>query len=185
MTCIVGYAVDGNVYMGGDSAGVGEGYSLQIRAEEKVFLKGSMIFGFTTSFRMGQLLRYELEIPKHEDNLSDMEYLCSVFIKAVINCFRDNGFLTTSGSVIEGGVFLIGYRGKVYYVDDDFHIANLKTPFTACGCGGQIALGAMEVLVNSGSPVCKPAKAVKRALSAAGAHSAGVSGPYVVKCLGE
>lgn len=52
MTCIVGYAVDGNVYMGGDSAGVGEGYSLQIRAEEKVFLKGSMIFGFTTSFRI-------------------------------------------------------------------------------------------------------------------------------------
>ena len=43
MTCIVGYRDDNNVYIAGDSAGVA-GYSLQIRADEKVFRNKDFIF---------------------------------------------------------------------------------------------------------------------------------------------
>lgn len=87
MTCIVGYLNGGKVFMGGDSAGTA-GYSQTIRADEKVFVKNKMIFGFTSSFRMGQLLRYSFEIPKHPKEKSDYEYLVTDFISAVKNVIK-------------------------------------------------------------------------------------------------
>lgn len=68
MTCIVGLVDQGNVWIGGDSAGVG-GYDLMLRADQKVFRNGDFLMGFTSSFRMGQLLRYKLSPPKlHSDD---------------------------------------------------------------------------------------------------------------------
>jgi hypothetical protein len=59
VTCIVGFTDGNEVSIGGDSAGVG-GWDLTVRADEKVFVLGEFVFGCTTSFRMGQLLRYKL-----------------------------------------------------------------------------------------------------------------------------
>ena len=56
MTCIAGLVHDGAVYLAGDSAGC-SGWDLTVRADPKVFVSGSYVMGFTTSFRMGQLLR--------------------------------------------------------------------------------------------------------------------------------
>ena len=63
MTCIVGLEHKGKVYIGGDSAGVA-GYSLSVRADQKVFINGNFIFGFTSSFRMGQILRFGFNPPR-------------------------------------------------------------------------------------------------------------------------
>ena len=62
MTCIVGLVHEGTVFIGGDSAGVA-GLSLVVRADEKVFRNGDFLMDFTTSFRMGQLLRYNPDSP--------------------------------------------------------------------------------------------------------------------------
>ena len=50
MTCIVGVAHKGAVYIGGDSAAVA-GWALTCRADHKVFKNGDFVMGFTTSFR--------------------------------------------------------------------------------------------------------------------------------------
>jgi len=63
MTCIVGLVENGKVYIGGDSAGVA-GLDITTRKDEKVFQKENMIFGFTSSFRMGQILRYSFKNPR-------------------------------------------------------------------------------------------------------------------------
>jgi hypothetical protein len=55
MTCIVGIVENGKVYMGGDAAGV-NGYSVRVRKDPKLFKVGEFLFGYTSSFRMGQLL---------------------------------------------------------------------------------------------------------------------------------
>ena len=63
-TCIVAYNDRKNkiLYIGGDSAGVGD-LSVRIRKDPKIFEKSGMLFGYTSSFRMGQLLQYKLVIP--------------------------------------------------------------------------------------------------------------------------
>ena len=58
MTCIVAVTDGKKIVMGGDSAGV-SGYSLTIRKDKKVFKRKDesgteWLFGFTTSFRMGE-----------------------------------------------------------------------------------------------------------------------------------
>ena len=66
MTCIVGLEHDGYVYIGGDSgAGGGYDYSSATRTDEKVFRNANFIAVFTTSFRMGQLIRYAFRAPEH------------------------------------------------------------------------------------------------------------------------
>ena len=63
MTCIVAVTDGQTVVIGGDSAGAA-GQELRIRADPKVFLVGSFAIGFTTSFRMGQILRYSAHLPE-------------------------------------------------------------------------------------------------------------------------
>jgi hypothetical protein len=167
MTCIVGLVDKGTVYMGGDSAGVA-GLSITIRSDEKVFLNGPFIMGFTTSFRMGQLLRYKFNPPTRTVDQDDMKYLVTDFIDAVRKCFTDNGFGTAS----TGGNFLLGYNGKLYSVDSDFQIGIPKSPFDAVGSGADLALGAMHVLKG------KPEDRINKALEAASAYNAGVAPPF-------
>lgn len=107
MTCIAGFIEDGRVWIGGDSAGVG-GYSLTVRADQKVFRNGKMLFGFTSSFRMGQLLRWALTIPDHDPRADVEKYMATVFVNAVRECLKTNGFATKKDEVETGGTFLCG-----------------------------------------------------------------------------
>ena len=59
MTCIIGLVADGRVYLGGDSAAV-HGWTRRRTRLRKVFRKGPFLVGYTTSFRMGQLLEHQL-----------------------------------------------------------------------------------------------------------------------------
>ena len=62
MTCIVAIAEKNVVYVGADSLG-SNGNKIITRKDTKIFIRKPFIFGFTSSYRMGQLLRYSLVIP--------------------------------------------------------------------------------------------------------------------------
>src|SRR5690242_15173484 len=85
MTCIVGLvAADGRVHLGGDSAGIA-GYDLTVRKDPKVFRVGEFAVGFTSSFRMGQLLRFAFTPPPIEGDLD--AYMVTTFVNALRDCF--------------------------------------------------------------------------------------------------
>lgn len=173
MTCIVGIAEKGNVYIGGDSAGVG-GLSITIRADEKVFHNGPFIMGFTTSFRMGQLLRYKFNPPKQTVKQDDMEYMVNDFIDSVRKCFAEGGWGKASGhDNNEGGNFLVGYNGTLYEIFGDFQVAMPSLQYSSCGCGEDLALGSLYSTAG-----LKPEVRLKKALDAASHFSAGVAPPY-------
>lgn len=176
MTCIVGYEENGNVYIGGDSAEVA-GSNIVSRSDEKVFRKNDMIFGFTSSFRMGQLIEYCLHIPSRNENISDYHYLVRDFIPSLIKCFSDGGFLTKKDGASKGGTFLLGYRGNLYIVGDDFQIGKSNNSFNTCGCGFAYARGAMTILDDL--PL-SPEQKVTKALEAAAKHSGGVEAPFKI-----
>lgn len=177
MTCIVGVVDNKRVYIGGDSAG-SDGYGLVVRADEKVFRNGPFLFGFTSSFRMGQLLRYAFNPPKHDSDMGDYQYLVTDFINAVRQCLKDGGYATKTSEAENGGTFLVGYRGHLYKVENDYQVGQAVDGYDACGCGYQIALGAMYASENEDAE-----KRIKKALRAAERFSAGVRGPFVVEVL--
>lgn len=172
MTCIVGLVDKGDVYIGGDSAGVA-GLSISIRADEKVFGNGPFIMGFTSSFRMGQLLRYKFSPPAQTIHQNDMEYMVTSFIDACRQCFRTNGFGDKDAT--HGGTFLVGYKGNLYTVESDFQVGKLHAPFDAVGCGSDLALGALYA-----SEKMSPEDRINLALGAASTFSAGVAPPFVI-----
>lgn len=180
MTCIVGFVNKGKVYIGGDSAGV-SGLDYSIREDQKVFKKDNMIFGFTSSFRMGQILRYSFDIPEHSQKKDEFDYLCTVFIDALIKCFKEKGYARTKHEEVEGGTFLIGYKGKLYKIEEDFQVSQVQRLFDACGCGYAYALGAMKTMTrNSHIEPINPIEVITNALSVSEAFSAGVKAPFNV-----
>ncbi len=174
MTCVIGLIEKGRIYMGADSAGV-QGFSLSIRADEKVFIKSDFIMGFTTSYRMGQLLRYNLQISPRPKDLDVFEYMVTSFVEAVRKCLKDGGFAEKKDEKERGGTFLVGYQGKLFCIDSDYQVRENKFPYDAVGCGDDIAQGALFANEH-----LQPKERILQALEAAEQFSAGVRRPFKI-----
>ncbi|HVS71340.1 MAG TPA: hypothetical protein VHQ47_08815 [Phycisphaerae bacterium] len=179
MTCIVAISNGKDVLMGGDSAGV-TGWDIQIRADPKVFVRGEFVIGFTTSFRMGQLLRFGLNVTPKPESVGDYEYMVTHFVPAVRQCLKDGGFATREKEQEQGGTFLVGYRGHIYSIHDDYQVADVVENYCAVGCGASYALGALYASTEKNTR-----KRAEAALNAASRFSAGVRAPFlfVGKCM--
>lgn len=178
MTCIAGIAENGRVYIGADSIST-NGYNRHISGLRKVFRVGEFIIGYTTSFRMGQILQYHLEVRQQQDGETDERYMVVAFVEAARSCLKEKAFATVQNGVEEGGVFLVGYRGTLYRVDPDFHIDHYQSGMGVCGAGEQFALGAMLALTD-----LQPEARIRRALEISAELSALVSPPFHVEVLG-
>lgn len=177
MTAIVAIAEKGKVWVGGDSAGVESSYRLVLRKDEKVFINGDLIFGFTSSFRMGQLLRYSFKPPEHPAGISNREFMHTVFINAVRECLKSGGYAKLESGQESGGTFIVGYKGSLYCVHSDFQVAEPRDNFACVGCGDELCLGSLC------STKGKPEVRIRTALRIAERYSAGVRGPFVIKRL--
>ena len=174
MTCIVGLVDKGTVYIGADSAGV-SGWSLTVRADAKAFRSGPYAIGFTSSFRLGQVLRYAAKLPDPPDDPDDlMRHMVVDFVDAARDSFRTSGWEQKDNGREGCGNFLVGVAGRLFEVQDDFQIKESLDPFAACGAGEEYALGALAV--TSG----RPRRRVERCLGVAARFSAAVCDPFVV-----
>jgi ATP-dependent protease HslVU (ClpYQ) peptidase subunit len=182
MTCIVGIvSKDGCVIIGGDSAGV-SGYDLTPRRDPKVFQKGEFLYGFTQSFRMGQLIRFKFHAPAHEEGVTVDHYLHTVWLDELRKCFDEGGFMRRDDGEESGGTFLVGYRGRLFCVQGDFQISESLLAYFAIGCGDNFALGAMHALQESS---ISDEERVRRSLVAAELFSAGVCSPFTILTLAK
>lgn len=178
MTCIVGI-VDtekNNVVIGGDSA-ASNGAGVFIITDSKVFKNSEFIFGCTSSFRMIQLLKYSFKPPKVK-NKDIYKYMCTDFINGVRKCFTDGGYIQrdTDGSEL-GGFFLVGYKNRLFKVEQDFHVSENLNGVNAVGCGGNYALGSLLTCIDTNM---SSNEKVLKSLEVAEFLSEGVRGPFVL-----
>lgn len=148
MTCIVAMTDGSAVVMGADSCAGGGTFS-GARSDRKVFSTkagGGLIMGFTTSFRMGDLLRYRLEVGKRHPDVPLDQWMRTDFIDAVRCCLRTGGFLRSNNQEETGGVFMVGAEGRLFVIDNDFQVGEYAAPYFAVGCGERLALGAFYAL---------------------------------------
>ena len=175
MTCIVGLEHNGKVTIGGDSAGTNGWLQQTIRADMKVFPIEEFAFGFTSSFRMGQLLRYKLHPPPFPENVDLESYMVTIFVDQVRQTLKDGGFAEKQHEVERGGCFLVGIRGCLFTVDSDYQVGRSVDGYAAAGCGDDLALGALYATSLSN----RSARwRLQTALEAAAKFSAGVAPPF-------
>lgn len=181
MTCIVGLIHKDSIYMGGDSAAT-SGWELRIRKDPKVFIKKDFIIGFTTSFRMGQLLMSsKFDPPQQKAKQSDLDYLITDFVDHLRDLYTRSGYLKKKESADVGGQFLVGYRKQLFIIHSDFQVAQSSQDFDACGGGQALALGAMFATQDSRMA---PKKRIELALQAAENFHASVRGPFLIRQKG-
>ncbi len=177
MTAIVGIAKDGKVWMGADSCSGNPGtYEKNAIKHPKVFQKGEFIIGYTSSFRMGQLIEIDLGIPELPENIDLREYMIRIFIPALRNCLKSGGFAYVENNEESGGEFLIGIRGCLFLVQSDFSVLDYQCDYAACGCGAEYCLG--SIVSTEGEDA---EQRIIKALTAAATFSAFVMPPFVVK----
>jgi ATP-dependent protease HslVU (ClpYQ) peptidase subunit len=180
MTCIVAIAQNGTVYMGSDHAASDDktGWILS-RKEPKCFKVGQYGIAFTDSFRMGQILQYSWNPPKYTPTKTNSgldKFMRTKFIDSVKTAFKDNGYGSIGSSSDEdtGGIFIVGLEGRIFTIDEDFHVGENVVNYMAEGSGGQIALGALHATKNQKNPRLR----IKAALEAATEFNMSVAAPY-------
>jgi hypothetical protein len=182
-TCIVGLVYKGVIYLGGDSAGV-KGLDIVTRADPKVFKLEQgiekMIIGYTSSFRMGQLLRFSLALPERPKTMDVYEYMVVKFIEAVRQCFKNGGFAQKIDGSESGGTFLVGYEGKLFIIHNDYQVGYHTYPYAACGCGEKYAMGSLR---STDGLIKNPETRLQMALETASEFSGGVRPPFVFESL--
>lgn len=198
MTCIAALRTEAGVWIGADSAATGGSYQ-SIRADEKLFeLDGRMLVGFTSSYRMGQLLRYKLRLPRRHPDDDLMQYMVADFAEAARECLKSGGYARTESGADSGGDFIVATEGRLFHVYSDFQVGEVVRDYDATGCGHALALGSFHatapivvgevqgddgITSQSVLPDIAPERRVRMALEAAAAHSAGVAPPFLIRFL--
>jgi ATP-dependent protease HslVU (ClpYQ) peptidase subunit len=177
MTCVVGLVDKKTVYIGADSASV-SGWTSRITRLPKVFRRGPFLIGYTTSFRMGQLLEHALQVPDQGAETNDRRFLVTVFAEHVRSLLKERGVAKIEANTESGGQFLVGYRGHLYSVQSDFQVNEMADGFDAVGSGAEYALGALAAL-----PTTKPIPRLKRALAISAHFNMGVSPPFFIRSI--
>lgn len=186
MTCIVGIEDGDRVVIGADAAG-SEGWRVGTRADVKAWTSGSFAYGYTTSFRMGQLLQHKLTFPtdmlprSNADDAGADRFMATRFIDKVRRVLKDGGFLSIENGREEGGTLLVGFRRRLYAVGDDLQIARYGRGEYAVGAGADLALGALYATSASAGDVNLSAEdRALLALQASSEWSGAVRGPFTI-----
>ncbi len=181
MTCIAAVTDGSHIVIGGDSAGVAN-LSLTLRKDKKVFKKkdetgNEWVFGFTTSFRMGQLIQYELILPLMEEkHRADLQgFMVTKFIPNLRKCLTDGGWSETKSDRETAGTFIVGLLGRLFVVQSDYQVEEPADSFVAVGCGHDLAKGSLY----TSQGMKNPTKRVRLALEAAERFSGGVRAPFL------
>ena len=173
MTIIAGIRHPTGVYMAADSAAA-VGWTMVVRDDVKLRRNGHYLIGFTSSWRMGQLLHYALKPPEPPDDVRQLhEFMCTTWVDAVRDCLKAGGWAKVENNQEQGGAFLVGVRGRLFIVHADYQVGEPADEFAAVGCGDDAAHGAMHA--TRGRP---PRRRLMAAMAAAERFSNGVRGPF-------
>jgi hypothetical protein len=155
MSCVVGLVTTAGVWMGADSIAVEDCAAppYVVRREPKVFAVGSLLFGCVDSIRATQLVRYALRVPRRPAAQDPHEYLVTALVPALRACLKEGGQAEVRDNREFGSSFLVGCAGRLFTIEDDFHVGETLVPYAAIGAGGYAATAALHALL---SPLAAP-----------------------------
>ena len=146
MTCIIAFRdKDNNVWLGGDKLG-SDSRTKIITKDPKVFKNGDMYFGYTTSFYMGQLLKYNWEAPSRKMNETDDMYIFSSVRDSISKLFNDSKFgKDKDDNEPNYGLFIMVYKKRIFLVEPNMAFIEVDDIAT-CGSGQDVAMGTVMAL---------------------------------------
>jgi hypothetical protein len=102
-------------------------------------------------------------------------FMCTTFVDELRKCFKNGGFYKILNGEDEGGVFLVGYKNRLFVIYGDYQVSEPLDGFFAVGCGDKFALGAIKSLY---SDKCDVQDILLKSLEISVHFSGGVRGPF-------
>lgn len=175
MTLIVGLEHDGKVVVGADSF-VGNGNHCYRVGEPKVFRNGPLLIGYCGSMRFGALMRHKLTVPRRNKDQSNSEYMATSVADRIRKVVADNGYQRKKDEREHGGFALIGYKGRLYRLQEQYDLTPVGDGWIAQGAGEDIAIGVLAATEGMDGP-----DRVEHVLSLVARFSPWVAEPFVVE----
>lgn len=139
MTCIVGIAHEGIVYIGGERS-ISDGESILSSPVSKVAVRDEWVYGYSGTIGIGQLLSI-ISLPRAEG--ADFKTIKTKIVPA-LSVAIDNYAREAAENDTQ---WLIGVRGRLYEVSaSDWGVVEVQ--YTAIGAGSQIALGSLYTSIG-------------------------------------
>lgn len=158
MTCIVGIAKEGNVYIGGERAASDSDVILSV-CRPKVGIKGDWAYGFAGSYGTGQLIEL-INLPKVLKNDDPYNLLRLVVVEELKKHYD------SLGRDIEDNAadWLIGCKGRLFELSSgDWGVIEVLE--SSIGSGNTIAMGSLHTTKQF--EVATPVYRIESALNAA------------------
>lgn len=130
--------------MAADTFGFGS-WGKVCRTDPKIYRNGGFVIGFTTSYRMGQLLGLVMTPPEPR-GAADLGFMVREFVPAARKALSEGGFERVDNGRAEAGNFLVAHGASLFEVDTDWQVAEPANGIAAVGHGFAYAMGAMLAL---------------------------------------
>lgn len=142
MTCIVGIAHEGKVYIGGER-GHSDNDIISSSLGPKVFNKSFYLIGYAGNIGVGQLVAHSFDAPTIRVNTDVYKYVHQLFMPALRDHLKD--YLSEKED--NQTSFILGIKGKVFEIDtSDFQC--VEYPELAIGSGAGYAYGSLHTTYN-------------------------------------
>jgi ATP-dependent protease HslVU (ClpYQ) peptidase subunit len=146
MTCIVSFFDNNKIVLAGDKCG-SNGFTRSLVKEPKVFFIKDFMIGYTSSFRMGQILKYLWNPPERTVSQTTEKYLYSIVADSIRKTFKDHGFVAKSSMDEEiFGDFVICYDNRIFVMYSDLSILEHDQDIVCVGSGEYHAKVAIQIL---------------------------------------
>jgi hypothetical protein len=172
MTCIIGFKHKGTAYIGADSLG-SNGHTKAVYDTPKLFERHGILFGYTTTYRFGQILQHHL--PEVVSKLDGYAYIVQCIVPAIRSCLAEHGAKGSDKGIEFGGEAILGYKGEIYRLQNDFSVLRHTNGIAVVGSGTEVATGAMMAL--KGEPMAR----IREALRITSDVVTTVGGPFVIE----
>jgi ATP-dependent protease HslVU (ClpYQ) peptidase subunit len=161
------------VFLGGDSSAISEYDMLTIRTP-KVIRKGEYVFGFAGHFRFAQIVEHAFKPPVYKGG-DVFSFMSRQFMSRLQKCVAKAEFARNREGRMEGGLALIGFRGRLFCMQTEYELIEPKDGMFSIGCGFPYALGAMDALAIAEKNV---ERRVLLALQSTERYCSGVRSPF-------
>jgi ATP-dependent protease HslVU (ClpYQ) peptidase subunit len=146
MSVAVGIIERGQVWMGADTAITAGNIQLQASGVKMFRVKDLVIAG-VGYLRPIQSIHYGLGVPRHPKGISNEEYVIGHLIPKLADCIEaSDGVAEPMDSHAMSCSLLIGYRGNLFHIAEDFACTQPSNPYYAIGSGGSYAMAALALL---------------------------------------
>jgi ATP-dependent protease HslVU (ClpYQ) peptidase subunit len=148
LTCIVAFkTIEGHSVIAGDFM-ASNGHNFAKVANSKVFNKSeNCAVGYTSSFRMGQILEHYWTLPARMCDQELDSYVNVTVVESLRAVFSKYGYGIKDGIEDLGGNFILLYEDRIYEVQYNYSVLDYDSEIISIGSGSDAAQGALYALL--------------------------------------